>query len=442
MLTTVIDSICRAEGPRVLAALIRRFGDFELAEDALQDAFTRAIETWPEQGLPTSPPAWLATVARRRAIDLLRRRRSGPIYTDEPPDVAAPVIEPEEPDPADRSGVSDDRLRLVFTCCHPAIARPAQMALALRTLCGLSTREIARAFLEPEATTAQRLVRVKKKILDACIPYEVPSRELLAERLETVLGVVYLVFNEGYSTTGHASLVRPDLCAEAIRLARLVVELMPDEPEARGLLALMLLHDARRATRVGDDGALVPLEEQDRARWNRAAIDEGVTVLDSALVLHRTGPYQLQAAIAALHARATEAAATDWRQIAALYGGLLRERPSAVVELNAAVAMAMADGPERGLAWIDRLAASDELAGYHLLPAARADLLRRLGRHAEALDAYDAALALVRSRAERLYLERRRLQCAERIGMARAPRAEPAARENADEPGGQRRNNA
>ena len=414
MLTQAIDSICRTEWARVLATLIRRFGDFELAEDALQDAFTKAIEVWPIEGLPTTPGAWLTTVARRRALDLLRRRRSGPVYTDEPPDIAAPEVEPTTVDAADRSGVSDDRLRLVFTCCHPAIGQAAQMALALRTLCGLSTREIARAFLEPEATTAQRLVRAKRKIIDAGIPFEVPTRDLLPERLDAVLGVIYLVFNEGYAASGHESLdglMRPDLCAEAIRLARMVVELMPDEPEALGLLALMLLHDARRSTRLGPDGALVPLADQDRSRWDAIAIGEGLATLDRALARHRRGPYQLQAAIAALHARAARADETDWRQIAALYGGLLREQPGAVVELNAAVALAMAEGPERGLEWIDRLQQGGELAGYHLLPAARADLLRRLGRRAEAAAAYGCALALVRSRAERLYLERRRAEC-------------------------------
>ena len=410
-ITLVIDSICRAESARVLAGLIRRFGDFDLAEDALQDAFTKAIEIWPAQGLPQVPAAWLATVARRRALDLLRRRRTGPVYTDEPPDIAAAEIDAPEPDPADRSGVADDRLRLLFTCCHPAIGQAAQMALALRTLCGLSTREIARAFLEPEATTAQRLVRVKKKILDARIPYEVPSREVLPERLATVLGVVYLVFNEGYATTERDGLVRPDLCAEAIRLARLVVELMPGEPEALGLLALMLLHDARRPARVDAEGALVPLEVQDRSRWNARAIAEGLSVLDAALAMRRRGAYQLQAAIAALHARAACAEDTDWKQITALYGGLLREQPGAVVELNAAVALAMSEGAEFGLDWMSRLQHRDELAGYHLLPAARADLLRRLGRIAEAGLAYDAALALVRNRSERLYLERRLAEC-------------------------------
>ncbi len=412
MLTPVIDSVCRAEGARVLAGLIRRFGDFDLAEDALQDAFAKAMEVWPLQGLPAAPAAWLTTVAQRRALDLIRRRATGHVYTDAPPDVAAPQAGEGDAHPADVSGVEDDRLRLVFTCCHPAIGQAAQMALALRTLCGLSTREIARAFLEPEATAAQRLVRVKKKILEARIPYEVPPRELLPERLQAVLGVVYLVFNEGYAATETPGLVRPDLCAEAIRLARLIAELMPQESEALGLLALMLLHDARRAARVGADGAIVPLEEQDRACWNREEIAEGLAVLDAALALRRRGPYQLQAAIAALHARAPRAEDTDWRQIAALYGGLLCEQPGAVVELNAAVALAMAEGAERGLEWMERLAGREELSDYYLLPAARADLLRRLGRLAEAREAYVAALKLVRNPAERSYLERRLDECA------------------------------
>ena len=416
MLTGVIDSICRAQGARVLAGLIRRYRDFDLAEDALQDAYTRAIELWPVQGLPETPAAWLFTVASRRALDLLRRRSTGPVYTDEPPDMAAPnaadaADEGESSEAEDRSGVDDDRLRLVFTCCHPALGQSAQMALALRTLCGLSTREIARAFLEPEATTAQRLVRAKKKILEARIPYAVPARELLPERLQAVLGVVYLVFNEGYSTTEDEGLVRPDLCAEAIRLARLLVELMPDEAEAQGLLALTLLHDARREARVDAQGALVPLEEQDRGRWRADAIHEGLAVLDRALALRRRGLYQLQAAIAALHARAERADQTDWPQIAALYGGMQRDHPSAVVELNAAVALAMAEGPRHGLDRIERLRERGELAGYHLLPAARADLLRRLRRFADACEAYTEALALVRNRAERLYLERRLAEC-------------------------------
>jgi RNA polymerase sigma-70 factor (ECF subfamily) len=410
MLTPLIDRVCREEGTRVLAGLIRRCGDFELAQDALQDAFARALEVWPRDGVPDAPAAWLTTVARRRAIDLLRRRATGPVYTDEPPDVPAPEDEPSFDDVA-HSGVGDDRLRLLFTCCHPAIAPAAQVALALRTLGGLTTREIARAFLEPEATTAQRLVRVQRKIRDARIPYEVPARDALPARLEVVLGVVYLVFNEGYAATAAPDLVRPDLCAEAIRLGRLVVELMPGEPEARGLLALMRLHDARRDARLDADGALVPLEAQDRSRWSGAAIGEGLAQLDRALAMKRRGPYQIQAAIAALHARAARAEDTDWAQIAALYRGLLAERPDPVVELNAAVAAAMARGPAHGLAWIERIAARGELADYHLLHAARADLLRRLDRRAEAAAAYDAALARVRNPAERRYLERRRQAC-------------------------------
>jgi len=410
MLTPLIDGICRAEGARVLAGLIRRCGDFELAQDALQDAFARALETWPTRGVPDAPAAWLTTVAQRRVVDLVRRRATGPLYMEEPPDAAAPEHDAMI-DEAAHSGVDDDRLRLLFTCCHPAIAPAAQMALALRTLGGLSTREVARAFLEAEATTAQRLVRVQRKIRDAHIPYEVPALEALPERLHAVLGVVYLIFNEGYAATASDDLVRPDLCAEAIRLGRLVAELMPDEPEALGLLALMRLHDARREARVDASGALVPLEEQDRSRWSADAIAEGLSILDRALASRRRGPYQIQAAIAALHARAARAADTDWPQIAALYGGLMAEQPSAVVELNAAAAFAMAGGFERGLAWMDRLDATGELDGYHLLPAARADLLRRLGRREQAALAYDEALRLVRNPAERMYLERRRRDC-------------------------------
>ena len=414
MLTSIINQICRTEGPRVLAGLIRRFGDFDLAEDALQEAFAKALQTWPERGLPETPAAWLTTVAQRQALDALRTRKRGPLYTDDPPDLAAPQTDLEadgNPHPADVSGVEDDRLRLVFICCHPAISPQAQTALALRTLCGLSTREIAHAFLEPEATTAQRLVRAKRKILDARIPYTVPPREDLPQRLQTVLGVVYLVFNEGYAATATPGLIRPDLCAEAIRLARLLVELMPKEPEVLALLALTLLTDARRATRLTANGQLVPLEEQDRSAWNRASIDAGLALLDEALAHHRRGPYQLQAAIAALHARATRAQDTDWKQIAALYRGLLHEQPNAVVELNAAVALAMAEGPERGLAWIDLLAHREELRNYHLLHAARADLLRRLGQFGAAREAYSAALLLVHSDAERSYLERRLTEC-------------------------------
>ena len=395
----------------MLAGLIRRFGEFELAEDALQEAFASALEHWPAQGLPATPAAWLTTVAQRRALDMLRRRASGPQYSEEPPDVAAPEAHEALPHPADVSGVEDDRLRLVFTCCHPALVRPAQMALALRSLCGLSTREIARAFLEAESTTAQRLVRAKKKILDAGIPYEVPPREQLPQRLDAVLGVVYLVFNEGYAATDTPGLTRPDLCLEAIRLGRLLAELMPHEPEVLGLLALMLLHDARRPARMQANGMLVPLEEQDRTLWHRAAIDEGLKLLDAAVTLRQPGPYLLQAAIAALHAQAGRAQDTDWKQIAALYGGLRLEQPGAVVELNAAVALAMAVGAASGLEWLDRAHMHEALNGYHLFHAARADLLRRLARLPEACEAYRRALGLVRNAAERQYLEARLVQC-------------------------------
>ena len=404
MLARAIDQLVRREGPRVLAGLIRWSGDFDLAEEAFQAACTQALESWPRRGLPDRPGAWLTTVARRRAVDLLRRRRpdvplEGPLAEALAAEGGGPVEAPPE--------VEDDRLRLLFTVCHPALAPAAQIALALRTLCGLTTQEIARAHLEPEATTAQRLVRAKRKIADARIPFQVPPADRLAERLEGVLSTIYLVFNEGFSATGGESWIRPDLCAEAIRLGRLVVELLPGEAEAEGLLALMLLHDARRPARTAADGALVPLEEQDRRRWSPELIAEGTLVLDRAVARVSPGPYQLQAAIAALHARAARPEDTDWPQIAALYGALLRHSPGPIVELNAAVAVAMARGPEAGLAWMERLDRSGELAGYHLLPAAQADLLRRLGRADEARAAYARALELVRHPAERRFLERR-----------------------------------
>ena len=404
MLARAIDQLVRREGPRVLAGLIRWSGDFDLAEEAFQAACTQALESWPRRGLPDRPGGWLTTVARRRAVDLLRRRRpdvplEGPLAEALAAEGGGPVEAPPE--------VEDDRLRLLFTVCHPALAPAAQIALALRTLCGLTTQEIARAHLEPEATTAQRLVRAKRKIADARIPFQVPAADRLAERLEGVLSTIYLVFNEGFSATGGESWIRPDLCAEAIRLGRLVVELLPGEAEAEGLLALMLLHDARRPARTAADGALVPLEEQDRRRWSPELIAEGTLVLDRAVARASPGPYQLQAAIAALHARAARPEDTDWPQIAALYGALLRHSPGPIVELNAAVAVAMAHGPEAGLAWMERLDRSGELAGYHLLPAAQADLLRRLGRADEARAAYARALELVRHPAERRFLERR-----------------------------------
>ena len=404
MLGRIVDELARREGPRILAGLIGRLGgNFDLAEDSLQDAYERALNAWPSAGIPEHPAAWLTTVAKRCAIDRLRRSRRN----IDDGDLILEQLAAEEPEPVDTGGLPDDRLRLIFTCCHPAIAGPAQMALALRTLCGLSTREIARAFLEPEATTAQRLVRARKKISAARIPYVVPSREELPDRLAAVLAAIYLVFNEGYSATEAASLVRPDLSSEAIRLARLLVQLMPDEPEAPGLLALMLLHDARHDTRVGAGGELVPLEEQDRSRWDRAKITEGLAALDGAIAMRRRGPYQVQAAIAALHAKAAGASPTDWTQIAALYGALYAMMPTAIVELNAAAAVAMVEGPDKGLEWIDRVDAKGELGDYHLLHAARADLLRRAGRGGAAAAHYRRAIELTRNPAERLYLERR-----------------------------------
>ncbi|HKB84263.1 MAG TPA: RNA polymerase sigma factor [Burkholderiales bacterium] len=404
MLGRIVEELVRREGPRILAGLIGRLGgNFDLAEDSLQDAYERALNAWPWVGIPEHPAAWLTTVAKRCAIDRLRRLRRN----IDDGDLILEQLAAEEPESIDDGGLPDDRLRLIFTCCHPAIAAPAQMALALHTLCGLSTREIARAFLEPEATTAQRLVRAKKKILEARIPYVVPSQEELPDRLAAVLAAIYLVFNEGYSATEGASLLRPDLSSEAIRLARLLVQLLPDQPEAFGLLALMLLHDARRDTRVGADGALVPLEEQDRSRWERTKITEGLDTLDRAIAMRQRGPYQVQAAIAALHVKAADAASTDWAQIAALYGALYAMMPTAIVELNAAAAIAMAQGPEQGLEWIDRVEARGELGDYHLLHAARADLLRRAGHGEAAAPHYRRAIELTRNPAERLYLERR-----------------------------------
>jgi RNA polymerase sigma-70 factor (ECF subfamily) len=400
-LARIVEDIVRNDGARVLAGLIRLAGDFETAEDALQEAYARALAVWPSEGIPDRPAAWLNTVARRIVLDRLRRTRR---TTDLPEDLAVPMQELEDADP---SGIEDDRLRLLFTCCHPALAAEARCGLALRTLGGLSTREIARAFVEPEATTAQRLVRAKKKIREARIPYEVPSREKLPERVGAVLSVLYLIFNEGYASTDAPSLLRPDLVAEAIRLARLTVELLPGEAEAKGLLALMLLTDARRAARLSAEGELVLLDEQDRMLWNRAQIAEGLQLLEEVLVLRAPGAYQIQAAIAALHARAATAAETDWAEIAALYLALLRVQPTPVVELNAAVAHGMATTPDRALEWIARIEKTEALARYHLLHAAKADLLRRLGRFGEAAACYRDALALATNPAERRYLEGR-----------------------------------
>ena len=396
-----VAAVYRGESRAVLATLIRLLGDFELAEEALHEAFRAALEQWPRDGVPDRPRAWLVSTGRFKAIDQLRRQARFEPLEIERHDVAA-----EEAESAALEGVPDDRLRLIFTCCHPALAVDAQVALTLREVCGLTTEEIAAAFLIPAPTLAQRIVRAKAKIRDARIPYEVPAASELPERLEPVLRVVYLVFNEGYAASSGTSLVRHDLCAEAIRLARLLVELLP-EPEAMGLLALMLLQDSRRTARMSASGELVLLDEQDRSLWNRAQIEEGTALVDRLLAARRIGPYTLQAVIASVHARAPDAGATDWRQIVVLYDALLHLEPSPVIELNRAVAVAMRDGPASGLALVDALLERGELAGYRLAHAARADLCRRLGRTAQARAAYQRALELTSQEAERRFLARR-----------------------------------
>ncbi len=389
-------------------------GDFDLAEEAVQEAFVRALETWPAQGVPRNPGAWITTTARNRAIDRLRRRRRLAERTDAlgrefgagiEPDPALAALETAGDD--DSMPPVDDRLRLIFTCCHPALALEARVALTLRTLGGLTTPEIARAFLVPEPTLAQRLVRARRKIRDAGIPYRVPPAHLLPERLDGVLRVLYLVFNEGHTASTGDALVRRELCVEAIRLARLLRTLMPDEPEVEGLLALMLLHDARRDARTAPDGELVLLDDQDRTRWDHAEIDEGRALVEQALAARRPGPYQVQAAIAAVHDDAETPGDTDWPQVVLLYRELLALAPSPVVELNLAVAVAMRDGPAVGLAMTDALAADGRLDEYVYLHATRADLLRRLGRHTEAAAAYGRAHGLATNATERRFLERR-----------------------------------
>ena len=400
-------AVHREDWGRIVAALIRTTRDFDVAEDAAQEAFADALEQWPRDGVPRLPRAWILAAARHKAIDRIRRRARFAGKQAELAAIADTHVAPIDEELLERPPIEDDRLRLVFTCCHPALAPEAQVALTLRTLLGLSTDEIARAFLVPAPTMAQRLVRAKAKIRDARIPYEVPPEDRLAERIDGALAALYLVFNEGYAATEGDALVRRELCSEAIRLARIVAELLPDRDEPIALLALMLLVDARRDARLGDDGELVLLEDQDRTRWDRARIDEGRALARRALVARPPHPYAIQAAIAALHGEAARADDTDWPQIRALYAVLMRVAPSPVVALNAAVADAFVVGPELARERIDAIASSGELDGYHLLPAARADLLRRLGRCAEAADAYRQALAWVPTAPERRFLERR-----------------------------------
>ncbi|MCW5575724.1 MAG: RNA polymerase sigma factor [Burkholderiales bacterium] len=402
-----IDAIYRSESRRVFATLVRLLGDFDAAEEALHEAFRAALEQWPRDGVPANPRAWLVSAGRFRAIDRIRRDARVDALDDK---TAENIPAPEA---AETEDIEDDRLRLIFTCCHPALAPDAQVALTLREVCGLTTEEIARAFLTAPPTLAQRIVRAKNKIRDAKIPYQVPAPGELPQRLDSVLRVIYLVFNEGYAASSGDTLTRHDLSGEAIRLARLVVELLP-EPEVMGLLALMLLHESRRTARVQPSGDLILLEDQDRGLWNRALIGEGVALVERALAARQVGPYALQAAISAVHAEAPDAAATDWAQIVGLYDVLARLEPSPVVALNRAVAVAMRDGPAAGLALIEAILAGGELADYRLAHAARADLCRRLGRTAEARASYRRALELTQQAPERRFLERRLAELAGR----------------------------
>ncbi|MFL5569991.1 MAG: RNA polymerase sigma factor [Gemmatimonadaceae bacterium] len=397
-----VEEIYRSDSRRVLATLIRLLGDFDLAEEAMHDAFAVAVEKWAETGIPANPRSWLISTGRFKGIDRLRRGAR----LEEINSSMIDRLEGTQAPQRDDDEVEDDRLRLIFTCCHPALGPDAQIALTLREVCGLTTEEVAHAFLTPPPTVAQRIVRAKSKIRDARIPYEIPSRPDLPERLDSVLRVIYLVFNEGYLASSGDSLTRADLSGEAIRLGRLLVELLP-EPEAMGLLALMVLHEARRASRTTAAGEMVLLEDQDRSLWNREQIDEGVELVEAALRSHRFGPYTLQAAIAAVHAEARDSQSTDWRQIVGLYDLLLRTEPSPIIELNRAAAVAMSDGPEAGLALIDAILVRGDLAEYHLAHAARGDLNRRLGRVDQAIASYETALRLATQVTERRFLLRR-----------------------------------
>jgi RNA polymerase sigma-70 factor (ECF subfamily) len=397
-----VDAIYRSESRRVLATLIRLLGDFDLAEEGLHDAFVAAVEQWGEKGIPANPRTWLISTGRFKAIDRLRRSEK---FESADGAILDRLLAAEMHDQSEE-GVEDDRLRLIFTCCHPALSPDAQIALTLREVCGLTTEEVARAFLTPPPTLAQRIVRAKGKIRDARIPYEIPSRSDLPGRLDSVLHVIYLVFNEGYLASSGESLTRADLSGEAIRLGRLLMELLP-EPEAMGLLALMLLHEARSRSRTTPSGEMILLEDQERSLWDHAQIEEGVGLVERALTSHRFGPYTLQAAIAAVHAEASSASATDWAQIVGLYDVLLRADPSPVIELNRAAAIAMRDGPEAGLALIDAILVRGDLTDYHLAHAARGDLCRRIGRASEAIISYERALELAMQEPERRFIERR-----------------------------------